>query len=70
LALNIESLQNFAKKFKKFQQKLKFQNIDKSENIGEHSICHFSTNFWGAGKLLKEEAKYCQKFWQNVVKIL
>jgi len=31
----------------KFWQKLQFQNLDKNENIEEHSICNFSTNFFG-----------------------
>jgi len=35
--------------------------VAKNQKIGEHILCKFSTNFWGAGKWFKKETKYCQK---------
>jgi len=32
-------------------------------------ICHSSTNFLATGKKLREDAKYCQKFRPNFVKV-
>jgi len=33
---------------------LYFRNCDKNENIGEHSISNFSTNFFG-GRVIAQE---------------
>jgi len=35
---------------KKLLQKLSFQNFVENENIGERSICNFSTNIFGGRK--------------------
>jgi len=46
----IESFQNIATIFK-ISAKIVISNVDKNQNIGTHSICNFSTNFFGgAGK--------------------
>jgi len=54
----MESFKNFAAFFKISANNV-ILNFDKNENIGEHSICNFSTNFIGSGKWLRKEAKYC-----------
>jgi len=46
LALKIESFRNFGTIFK-ILAKIVISNFDKNENIGEHSICNFGTNFLG-----------------------
>jgi len=65
LALKIGFFRNFDIIFKISAKNCNFKKFDKNENIGEHSICNFSINFSGAGKLLRKEAKYCRKFHQN-----
>jgi len=41
------NLSEILPQYSKFQQKLLFQNFDKNQNIEEHSICNFSTKFFG-----------------------
>jgi len=45
-ALKIESFRNFATIFK-ISAKIVISNFDKNENTGEHSICNFSTYYFG-----------------------
>jgi len=49
LALKIESFK-ISEHFSKFQKKIVIQNVGKNKNNEKHSICHFSTEFLGAGK--------------------
>jgi len=46
--------------YSKFWQ-IWFQNIDKNENIGEHSICNFSTNLFGGREMAQEGGEILQK---------
>jgi len=61
------NLSEILTKYSKFWQNLLFQPFDKNENIGEHSICNFSTNFYGGGrKIAKEGDEILPKVSPNV----
>jgi len=74
LALKIESFQNFDTIFTILAKKLYIQKVDKNENIGERSICNFSTIFWGGRVVAQERGeilpKVSPKFRQNFAKRL
>jgi len=54
--------------FFKFWHEMEFQIFDKNENTGVYRISQLI--FSRAGKLLREEAKFCRKVWLNFVTIL
>jgi len=54
ISLKIEPFRNLATIFY-------FQNLYKNENIGEHSICNFSTIFLGGREIAQEGGEILQK---------
>jgi len=56
LSENLRQYSKFRKNAQNFAKNL-IKKVDKNENIGEHSICNFSTNFSGAQKIAQERGE-------------
>jgi len=58
--LKIEYFKNFTT-FKKNLPKMQIQNFCKNEDIGEHSICNFSTNLFGGREIAQRGGEILRK---------
>jgi len=65
LALKIESFRNFATIFK-ISANIVISKFDKNENIGNHSICNFSTNLSGNREIAQEGGEILPKVLPNL----